>query len=725
MTWDPVAAKTAIKTCIAFGMALAAALYLDWMVTPALVTVQMLQASLLGIAVRNSVTRFFGACFAGFIALIILGVAPQDRFAIVLMYSVVSAFAVYRFQGSKNPYFWLIVAFGLPFVGMATGGNPNATFMQAVHISSSFMLGGICVIIVNELLWPNPMTGLFEGGLQKALQSIQKRFSFRRAAVLDGDATHAEELQKIHAAELGLAGKLPALLPNAAAESRQIRRFRGNYERLIDNVIVTGAELIALGDALDTCMGSPMLRERLASSESFREGLDRFDGSLQALAEQAKAERDGSVAVEGPPPPNLTADVDAGSLDDLDRALIAALRSKADEAWSAILEARRDLANAENPYAPSVEAIGPARKEPFRLGAFLTSFRFRWSVVASLVSFASVYLWLLTQWPGGVRFAIFPPVFACMTVHMWPKQPLAMATGLMLSTVVSWICFFFVLPILPNDFLFLWPVMMLFLFPLVYLQALKSPFWALVGFVGGFCYCMLVDIEHFQQFNFSSYMTSLTGITGELAVTASAYTLIRRMPPERQFGREVSHFFGVCARTISKCEDEIRSPDAPGRLRTRRREAVAAYQACAALVNRLPYQGVPQNDKCKVGALLASMWTTIIRLDVLLRERAKLAAAGVATDRGVAMRGTIAEVLGEMRGIALGETRGGEREPAPDLTSFKEPLAQVASEITGTSENEGMVLASVGSHHALLSIVEGNRRCVGALDWQAWNIERF
>jgi hypothetical protein len=115
-----------------------------------------------------------------------------------------------------------------------------------------------------------------------------------------------------------------------------------------------------------------------------------------------------------------------------------------------------------------------------------------------------------------------------MMAHPWPKQPLAMATGLMLSTVVTWICFFFALPILPNDFLFLWPVMMLFLFPLVYLQALKSPFWALAGFVGGFCYCMLVDIEHFQQFNFSSYMTSLTGITGALAVSASTYTLIRR-----------------------------------------------------------------------------------------------------------------------------------------------------------------------------------------------------
>jgi hypothetical protein len=725
MTWDPAAAKTATKTCVAFGMTLAIALYLDWLVTPALITAQMLQAALLGIAVRNSVTRFFGACFAGFIALVILGVAPQDRFAVVLMYSVVSAFAVYRFQGSKNPYFWLIVAFGFPFIGMATGGNPNATFMQAVHISSSFMLGGICVIIVNELLWPNPMTGLFEGGLQKALQSIQKRFSLRRAALLDGDTSHTEELQKLQGEELGLAGKLPVLLPNAAAESRQIRRFRGSYERLIDNVVVTGAELIALDDALDACMGSPMLRDRLASSASFREGLDRFEGALQALAEQAKADRDGSVAVEGAPPPDLTADVDAGTLDDLDRALIAALGSKADEAWSAILETRRDLANAENPHSPPVEAIAPARKEPFRLGALLTSFRFRWSVIAGLVSFASVYLWLLTQWPGGLRFSIFPPVFACMMVHMWPKQPLAMVAGLVLSTVLTWICFFLVLPTLPNDFLFLWPVMMLFLFPLVYLQATKTPFWALAGFVGGFCYCMLVDIEHFQRFNFSSYMTSLTGITGALAVTASAYTLIQRTPPERSFGRRVSHFFGVCERTIGEYEDEIRSPDALGRLRTRRREAVAAYQACAGLVNRLPYQGVPQNDKGKVGGLLASMWTTIVRLDVLLRERAKLAAAGLADDRGLEMRGTITDVLVEVKHAALAEPPRGDREPAPDLTTLEEPLAQVAREITGSSQSAGMVLASVGAHDALLAAVEGNRRCIRALDWQAWSIERF
>jgi hypothetical protein len=176
---------------------------------------------------------------------------------------------------------------------------------------------------------------------------------------------------------------------------------------------------------------------------------------------------------------------------------------------------------------------------------------------------------------------------------------------------------------------------------------------------------------------------------------------------------------------MSEYEDEIRSPDAVGRLRTRRRELVAAYQACAGLTNRLPYQGVPQNDKGKVGSLLASMWTTITRLDVLLRERVKLAAAGVAEDRGVAMRGTIAEVLGEMKSIALGDSLRGERDPAADLTSLHGSLARVASESRGTSENAGLVLASVGPHYAMLNAVEGNRRCVGALDWQAWNIERF
>jgi hypothetical protein len=569
------------------------------------------------------------------------------------------------------------------------------------------------------------MTGLFEGGLQKALQSIQKQFSLRRSALLDGNASHAEELQKIQAAELGLAGKLPVLLPNAAAESRQIRRFRGNYERLIDNVIVMGAELIALEDALASCMESPTLRERLASSGSLRAGLDRFDEALQKLAEQTTSERDGTKAIEDAPTPDLAADLDADTLGDLDRALIEILRSKSNEAWSAIVQSRHDLANVEDPHAPPVEAIEPARKEPFRLGALLTSFRFQWSAFVGVVAFACAYLWLLTQWPSGLKFAILAPVIGNMMYHQWPGLQRAILIGVALVIPLTWILYFFVLPPLPNDFWFLWLAMMLFLFPLVYLQALKSPVWATAGFIGGFAYCMLVSIENFQLFSFSSYMDSLVGLLGSILIPAAIFTLAQRTPVERRFGRQVSHFFGVCSRTISEFEKDVRSSDAVGRLRTRRREVVAAYQACAGLMNRLPYQGVPQNDKGKIGALLASMWTTIIRLDVLLRERTKLAAAGVVDDRGVAMRGTIAEVLGEMKSIALGDSLRGERDPAADLTSLHGPLARVASETTGTSENAGLVLASVGSHHAMLNAVEGNRRCVGALDWQAWNIERF
>lgn len=730
MNWDPDAARIATRTCLAFGLALAAALYLDWPVTPAVITTQMLQAALFGIAVRNSISRFVAAVFAGFLSLLILGVFPQDRFMIVLCYAALISFVVYRFQGSKNPYLWVITSALISVIGLSTAGNPQSTWTQAVHISSSFMLGGVAVILVDALVWPNPVRKAFEGALAATLQAIGKQFELRRAVVSQGDTTHAADVQKIQGQELKSAAMLPVLLANAAVESRQIDRFQTRYEHLVNDMVVVGAEMISLGDMLETCLESETLRHQISRSEAFESGLGQFAQELDALARQAHAKRDGSLAIGEAPAPDFAEGIDVSAFSAPDRALFEALRDKASQAWSAIHALRVALANVENPKAPVVEPLEPPKPEPFSFPLFFSSFRFRWSVVAGIASFCGVYLWLLTQWPNGFRIGLFVPVLGCLLAKPWPGQRLAILTGLGLAIAESWVLYFAVMPTLPDDFWFLWPTMMVFLFPLVYLQALKKPFLAMAGFIGGMAFCMLVGVSHFQQYSFSSYMNVMIGLGGAILFGMAFYSLFIWSRTEKDFQLGLEAFFRLCHRTLLDFENIAQMPDALGRLRTRRKALIGAYQKCAGLANRLPYSKVPQNDKEKVGALLESLWTVAFRLDTMLRARARLLTVdALAANQGADGRAALADAMDALQLAAKqGDTVAQwPLDPAqhPEHDQALQTLSSSAEQGPPSTVTIGARLALAGFHRALTESVEAARQRFNRLDWKAWSFERF
>ena len=726
MKWDSAAAQTAIKTCLAFGLAMAAALYLNWDVTPTVITVQVLQQALLGIAVRNSITRFLATCSAGFISLLMLGFFPQDRFMLVLTYAIVVTFAVYMFQHSRNPKFWVIFSIIIPFIGLATGGNPLETFNQAVAVTSAFMLGGVAVILVNELVWPSPVTRVFEGALVEILQRIQKHFDLRRAALVEGETSHAADQQKIQAELLKSATMLPTLVRGAAYESRQIEQFKNNYKHLVDDVRVMCAEMIAMGDLLAACMGSETLGMQLSGSQSFKESLDRFVAELDSLAGQVKAERDGSLQIGAVPPPDLSSGLDTSTLSYMDRALLQALRAKASEVWSLIGAVRQALANVENRKAPAVEALEPPKSEPFSF----TSYRFKWSLIVGIATFFGTYLWLVPNWPGGLKIAIFVPVFGCMMVEPWPGQKKAILTGLFLAMGISWILFFIVLPQLPNDFWFLWPAMMIFFFPLVYMQATKNPFWAQAGLIGGLVFCMLNGVSHNQQFSFSSFIDSVTGLVGAMVYALAFYGVLQHKPAENEFLKTIEAFFGLSESTLREFEDLAGEPDAINQLRTRRHALIGAYQQCAGLVNRLPYKKVPQNDPQKVGALLEALWSMTFRMNSMLRERIHRTADGSLTaDQGAAARGALAAALMALRNAA--QRRERLDESLLDITRHPEfsesmPALRSGAESEGVpAEAAGVRLAMTGLHRALLEEVETTRQQFNLLDWKAWDLDRF
>jgi uncharacterized membrane protein YccC len=730
MNFDANAARTGARTCLSLGIALAAALYLNWPVVPAIVTTQMLQSALLGIAVRNSISRFFAAIIAGFISFLILGLFPQDRFLIILTFSIFISIVAYQFQRSDNPYMWLITSALIAVIGLETAGNPLNTWSQAVHIASSFGLGGAVVVIVNSLIWPNPVRRSFEQTLGGTLQIFSKQFKLRRAALIHGETTHAADLKTMQGQALKGAAMMPSLLDYTAVESLQIGRFHEQYKNLVNDVVVVGAELISLEDMLTASLESSTLRQKLIDTKALEPSMDHLEQELDALAEQVGADRDGSFVIETSPTPQANQTTDLTELSHTDRALFEALHVKAQQVRLSLRQLREALANVENPNAPAVKPLTPVKHEPFSFAAFLSSFRFRWALLVGFAAFCGAYLWVLTQWPQGYKIALFVPVMGCLLANPWPGQRIGMLSGVTLAVALGWICYLMVLPSLPNDFWSLWLTISLFLFPLVYLQALKDPFLAVMGFVGGMAFLMPTNITHIQQYNFSAYMDVLTGMLGGVVFAIAFFSLFIWSRTEKDFRLNLETFFKLCKSTLLDFEHIENMPDAGGLLRTRRKAIVDAYQKCVALSSRLPYAKIPQNDKEKVDALLSALWTLSARLDGLLRERARLVAEGtLSADRAANIRAVMAEA---MEPLKLATQQGNALAQSP-LTPAQQPGYDEALQALSATAEQGAAspatisarFASAGFHRALSDAINTTYEQFNQLDWRAWETERF
>lgn len=721
--WNPASARIATKTVLAAGLAVGGALYLNWQVTPALITVQMLQAATLGLSVRNSCTRFLAACFAGVISLVLLMLFPQDRFLLVLGYGAWATFAVYRMAGSQNPYFWLISLFVVPFVAMATGGNPHATFNQAVSIASSFGLGGAAVIVVNAALWPNLDRLALESGIEKSLQAIRDLFTLNRITQPTGAETGADR-QQLQAELLKSAAGLPDVLAQAAVESPQIDDFKANYTHFINDMVMLGSEVITLGDLLEECMRSEGLQGVLTRSDSLNAGIAQFEAELSRLADQPTQPRDGSLVIEVNDCPELAGDIDQSGLGAMDRAALQALLYQADSVWSAITQARNALARLEDP-AHRLPALDPDYKEPFSF----TSHRFTWALTVGLSAILATYLWLLTDWPGGLKLAILVPVLgASLFAKPTPGVPALVLIGMTIVLCMTWIMYFVVLPILPNSFLFLYPVLLLFMFPIVYCQALPIPIIALPGFAGGLVFCMTSNIAHPQEISFPLYIDGAIGLATAVVFLLGYFSFMTWNRPEQEFRQRVAAFLEICRKTLQEFET-ITPENGQSALRGRRKTLIAAYQQCATVAARLPYERLPEGTRQGVDTFVDALWFLTFRMDAVLRARARQIAEGSEQPlRGSALRGAMAAQLN-----ALAQATADAGTPL-DLSTelvLEENAAYVQAlqravvdgEHHASAAAQLMVLA--GLHQTLATAIHalvGQHKAMALPDW---NISRF
>ena len=113
---DPLSSHLAIKTCLAIVIGQALALWLSLSATIVAVTILMLQTRYLGSTLDKSILRFAGALGGAVVALVVMGLFPQDRFLFIGTIALLTIIGIYIQQGSRYPYAWLIGIVSLSLV---------------------------------------------------------------------------------------------------------------------------------------------------------------------------------------------------------------------------------------------------------------------------------------------------------------------------------------------------------------------------------------------------------------------------------------------------------------------------------------------------------------------------------------------------------------------------------------------------------------------------------
>ena len=147
--------RNAFKTAVAIVLAYGFALWFDWGKPMwAVFAVALISLPTLGASLNKGAQRLEGTLVATVVALLLIALYAQDRWAFLLAQAGWLAFCTYRMTVSDRDYFWFCAAFVSAIITANGGPDPVHAFSVAVMRTLETSLGIICFALVFSLLWP-------------------------------------------------------------------------------------------------------------------------------------------------------------------------------------------------------------------------------------------------------------------------------------------------------------------------------------------------------------------------------------------------------------------------------------------------------------------------------------------------------------------------------------------------------------------------------------------
>lgn len=167
-------AKEAIKTALAATVAIYVALSLNWDNPKwAGFAVAFVSLATIGQSFIKAAMRMLGTLLATVMALLLLGLFPQERWLFMAALSSYLGFCAYMMSRSKHQYFWMVSGFVCVIISTA-GPNPTSVFHLAMTRAQETGLGIVVYSVVSLLLWPVSSRSQFEKATDALAASQQQ-----------------------------------------------------------------------------------------------------------------------------------------------------------------------------------------------------------------------------------------------------------------------------------------------------------------------------------------------------------------------------------------------------------------------------------------------------------------------------------------------------------------------------------------------------------------------
>ncbi len=240
--------------CIAYGIALA----MDWD-KPFWAGLSVIFCSLAttGDSILRGIQRASGTLLSGVIAIVLVGLFPQDRWLFLVVFGVVLAFITYQISGgSRSMQVWFNAGFNLPIVVMLGGGEGLNTFNTIVLRVQETTLGVIVYSLVAVLLWPRRDGEAFEQTVSSICSKQGQLFQSYLSTIFNAEDN--ESVAGLRAEVMGQMARLGERLEGAVYDSDQIWEVRQSWRQCIPELSELNEALELLGPAVSDLKGLDM-----------------------------------------------------------------------------------------------------------------------------------------------------------------------------------------------------------------------------------------------------------------------------------------------------------------------------------------------------------------------------------------------------------------------------------------------------------------------------------
>ncbi|WP_066961654.1 FUSC family protein [Microbulbifer sp. Q7] len=702
--------REALKTALAMVLTYWIALQANWDKPMwAGLAVALVSLDTLGLSLNKSALRMLGTLVAGVVALVLVGLFPQDRWLLMAALSLWIGGCTYMMLGSPRAYFWQVCGFVSVIICVGAATSSSGAFATAVLRAQQTGLGVLVYSLVAMLVWPRHSDGQF---LAAIAELHDKQLALYRHTV--GGLTGSVDVAKTTAllGELtGIHQRVSGLLEASVADSYEIWERRCYWQRYV-----------ARGKAVTECL------ERLAllapgstplSLEKRMPALADFDTVIQQRF-RALASRDHAGISETPQTaPALVAERrQLESLSLFDVGNLAVIRRQ----LTALDSLTRDLLSAEeNAWSeqPGMEPVPTANliHQHWRLDADRVIAGVR--VMLSLWAAYLLYIYVEGV-PAGATLVTLTGSLAMVLAAAPQVAPLRLVLPVLVTTLLAGVIYLFVMP----NLIHFWQLaLLLFAVTFGICRALSSPSAQAAKALAFSMFISVCSIQNAQTYSFLAIANIAMAFPIVLLLLALAAYFPTSPRPEQVFRRLLARFL-CCA------GDSFLQGNSAGYGRHRQRLAHALTTLpveIATWSGRTPARYWPDGERQaldtlvqRIGALAFFIQTLAQELPVKRREPEAL----------VHWRESVGGALVTLAGSLSGTERVDYRELSIQLHALLDSMeAEVRSEAAQRTQLDSDVveqwLCRAGLLRGIGQSVVDIAETADKFSWRQWDEPRF